>query len=215
MMNRIFSLAVLLLLLIGYSCSSFKKASRVSPIEKELNKVVELMSGTFSSRDQAASDSLFYDINLVMFPIWEKDKEAKWLYVEQAVTQNLMKPYRQRVYRISKTEGGAIESRVYELQTPADYIHGWEKPEMFDGIDSSSLKLREGCAVFLSASAGGCYAGSTNDKDCSSTLRGASYATSIVSVCADEIVSWDQGWDSSDSQVWGAETEGYVFKRLK
>ncbi len=61
----------------------------------------------------------------------------------------------------------------------------------------------------------GCYAGSTNEKDCESSMRGASYATSEVTVCADNVMSWDRGWDAKDEHVWGADKAGYVFDRLK
>ena len=70
------------------------------------------------------------------------------------------------------------------------------------------------CAVFLSAK-DDCYSGSTVDKECKSTLYGASYATSVVEVCADKVSSWDQGWDDSDEQIWGAENGAYIFNRIK
>ncbi|MFK7750665.1 MAG: CpcT/CpeT family chromophore lyase [Kordia sp.] len=62
---------------------------------------------------------------------------------------------------------------------------------------------------------GNYYTGSTNEKECKSTIRGASYATSEVTIKANEIVSWDRGFDSKNEHVWGAEKAGYVFKRLK
>jgi len=52
------------------------------------------------------------------------------------------------------------------------------------------------------------------EDNCKSTLRGATYATSSVSVHADKIMSWDQGYDSSGNQVWGATAGGYVFVKL-
>ena len=55
----------------------------------------------------------------------------------------------------------------------------------------------------------------TIDDDCKSTFREATYATSTVSVCKNEVLSWDQGWNIEKEQVWGAETGGYIFKRIK
>lgn len=180
--------------------------------QKDLSQLFELMIGEFSSADQAKEDSSFYNINLVMYPIWENDTEAKWLYVEQAVTEFIDKPYRQRVYRVSMADENTIESRVYTLNNPEKYIHAWDNPELFGKINPDSLTLRNGCAVFLEKD-GNCFSGSTNEKDCESTLRGATYATSKVRVCDGEVISWDQGWDANDEQVWGAEKEGYIFKR--
>jgi len=214
-MNKIYFLIGLIVLLLSISCKSSQLASTKIIDEKGLTNLMEFMSGEFSSREQAQKDSLFYDINLVMFQIWENDKTAKWLYVEQAVTANLKKPYRQRVYKVSKVENGLFESSVYELPNPSKYIHGWNQPTIFNQINSDSLVLRKGCAVFLEKNKNNCYSGSTKDKECKSTLRGAEYATSEVTICADQISSWDQGWDSKDTQVWGAETRGYIFKRIK
>jgi hypothetical protein len=184
--------------------------------EEEFIELVNLMSGTFSSEEQSLRDSLFYDISLTMFPIWESDKMVKWLYVEQAVTANIDKPYRQRVYKITKSDVGFFESKVYELPNPEKYLHGWEQPRIFNDFSPDALILREGCAVFLKKNnREGCYTGSTREQNCKSTLRGATYATSEVTICADQIVSWDQGWNDQGTQVWGAVTEGYIFKRKK
>ena len=181
---------------------------------KQLDQLQQLMSGSFSSAEQAANDSLFYDISLVMQPIWPEDKAARWLYVEQAVSANKKKPYRQRVYRLSLTSDSQIESRVYELPDPAKFIHAWDRPEAFVELGPDDLKLRTGCAVYLKPQGKNCFAGSTRDKECLSALRGASYATSSVEICPGQIESWDQGWNAEDEQVWGAVTGGYVFKKI-
>ncbi|WP_293087337.1 chromophore lyase CpcT/CpeT [Moorena sp. SIO4A1] len=171
------------------------------------------MSGHFSSKAQSERDSAFFDISLVMYPIWKNSTEAKWMYVEQAASAYKDQPYRQRVYRISMVEAGLMESRVYELDDPSKYIHAWEKPALFEALTSDSLILREGCSVFLKASEN-CFSGSTREKECLSSLRGASYASSIVEICPNKITSWDQGWNSDDEQVWGAVSGPYVFDRL-
>jgi len=214
-MNKLYTLVGLMILFMSTSCKSSQLTSSKTVDDNELNNLIKLMSGEFSSKEQSQRDTLFYDINLVMFQIWENDNEAKWLYVEQAVTANIRKPYRQRVYRVSKVENGLIESRVYELPNPSNYIHAWNQPSVFNQINPDSLIVREGCAVFLERNNDNCFSGSTKNKACKSTFRNAEYATSKVSVCSDQISSWDQGWDGGDTQVWGAETMGYVFKRIK
>lgn len=213
-MNKTYFIIAIAAAIAIASCTNRKLSSSLTDDQKDLAQLYDMMSGHFSSEEQAIEDSSFFNINLVMFPIWEKNKEAKWLYVEQAVTEYIDRPYRQRVYRLSKTADNMMESRVFALNNPAKYIHGWDNPDIFNQITPDSLVLRQGCAVYLKKK-GNCFTGSTNDKDCVSTLRGATYATSIVTVCEDEVVSWDQGWDSSDEQVWGAVKEGYVFKRKK
>ena len=177
----------------------------------DLSTLTDMMTGTFSSQSQAEMDSAFYSINLVMYPIWKTSKKVKWLYVEQAVSSALDKPYRQRVYRLTKGKKGVFESKVYELPNPSAFIQSWKTPRLFETISPDSLVERAGCSVFLRKETGGCYSGSTDGKNCLSSLRGAAYATSKVEVCPGAITSWDQGWDASDKQVWGAEKAGYIF----
>ena len=180
---------------------------------EEITTLKKMMTGEFSSADQAAADSAFFDISLVMYPVWEDDQDAQWLYVEQAVTAMANKPYRQRMYRLAYAEDGSIESRVYELPTPERFIHAWNQPDIFKTLGVDSLVVRQGCSVFLKKDENGCFSGSTPGKECLSSLRGATYATSKVTICPDQIESWDQGWDKNDEQVWGAEIGGYVFKK--
>jgi len=179
----------------------------------ELKALQTMMTGSFNSSEQAASDESYYNISLHMYPIWQS-KKGYWLYVEQAINAMQDRPYRQRVYELTKMENGKFSSKVYTLENPKDFIGKWKTPDYFDQFDTSILKEREGCAVILEKQ-GENYTGSTNEKDCKSTMRGATYATSEVTIKPDVIESWDRGFDADDKHVWGAEKAGYIFKRLK
>jgi len=194
------------------SCDPTRKiANSQTARSAQLEQLLDLMTGTFTSSAQASADSAFFDISLVMWPIWEQDASAKWLYVEQALSARARQPYRQRVYRVQALPDGRFESRVYELPDPAAYVHAWEDPARFSTLREDDLILRAGCAVYLSYQDNGCFTGATKPNTCTSTLYGASYATSEVSICPGQIISWDRGWDASGKQVWGAEKGGYVF----
>jgi hypothetical protein len=52
-------------------------------------------------------------------------------------------------------------------------------------------------------------------KNCPSDRKGATYATSKVTISENLLLSWDQGFNEKDEQVWGAEKGGYYFKKLK
>ena len=190
-------------------------ASQSTKQDKEIGLLTEWMTGEFSSQEQAEQDSAFFSINLAMYPIWQNNKEANWLYVEQAVSSMLDKPYRQRVYRIAYASDGSIESRVYELPDPSRFIQADSQSDLFKGLTPDSLLERSGCSVFLKKADNNCFKGSTKEKACQSTLRGASYATSEVQICPGQIVSWDQGWNDTDEQVWGAVKGGYIFKKIR
>lgn len=200
---------LLFLSIVILSCDASKK---LSSNEAGIMELQNLMTGTFNSAAQAQVDTNYYDITLQMYPIW-KDRPGNWLYVEQSVTSNQAKPYRQRVYKLQKMGKNTYASHVYLLSKPEDYIGKWKTPKAFDALAMSDIELKNGCAVLLKKMPDGTFGGSTGDKTCGSTLRGASYAMSDVTVKKGEIVSWDQGFDADGSQVWGARKGGYVFKQ--
>ena len=79
-------------------------------------------------------------------------------------------------------------------------------------VTVADITERDGCAVHLDWD-GNQFDGGTVGSDCRSTLRGASYATSEVTMDETEIRSWDRGYDDQDTQVWGAEAGPYIFVR--
>ena len=166
---------------------------------------------------QAEADTNFFDIRLEMKPIWTDKVNADaghYIYVEQAAGWALEKPYRQRVYHVTLTDDGVFSSMVYALPDPEAAIGAWKLDKPLTDLSPADLIEREGCAVFLKLQTDGSYKGSTRDKECTSSLRGAVYATSEITITADEVLSWDRGWDSKEEQVWGAEISGYIFQRI-
>lgn len=177
-----------------------------------MDELITLMTGSFTSAQQASNDSNYFDISLQMVPIWENNPDGRWLYVEQAVSSNLRSPYRQRVYHVTQLNDSTFSSAVMELNTPELYVHGWESDSLFHQLTLDSIAAREGCAVILTYHDGK-FSGSTDEDACKSDFRGAAYATSIVHIDSTGIVSWDQGWSAEGEQVWGAENGGYIFLR--
>lgn len=209
-MNRLHLLLVFFALILGSQCTSTKT---VTGFSNELESLSELMQGSFYSTKQAKVDSNYYDISLHMYPIWETEKTAKWLYVEQALTTRQEKPYRQRVYKLEQVNKTTFKSTIYKLPNEKLYIGKWKDKTNFDKLKPADLELRDGCAVLLKKKGKDEYKGATGVGTCKSTLRGADYATSIVEVYRDKIISWDQGFDKEGKQVWGAVKSGYIFER--
>ena len=185
-----------------------------APPDPGLAELSAAMAGSYSSAAQAAADPENYrDIRLVMVPIWTDRADGPWLYVEQAAATALDKPYRQRVYQLVRTGAETIESRVFTLpDPPMQYAGAGKDPARLAGLAPEALVVRKGCAVVLKKS-GAVWTGSTVGKECGSDLRGASYATSEVTIAATELKSWDRGFDAAGKQVWGAEKGPYVFVR--
>ena len=182
--------------------------------ESDLRNLYNMMIGSFSSENQSKVDSNYFDIRLKMVPMWS-ESEYYWLYVEQAMATNENKPYRQRVYRLSKVNDTTIESRVYTIKNGENYFGDWKLENPLANLTIDSLEERKGCSIFLNKINKSEFSGSTNKTDCESSLKGATYATSFVNIYTDMIISWDRGFDKEDNQVWGAINGGYIFDKIE
>jgi hypothetical protein len=186
-----------------------------SPVtDTSLAVLARWMTGSFSSADQSFGDTNYYDIRLHMARIWPERSDGCWLYVEQAMAARMEKPYRQRVYRLSTTPAG-YESAVFLIPDPLRFAGAWKDAEALKHLTPDSLIARAGCSILLERTADGSFAGSTDGHNCPSDLRGAAYATSVVSITDSGMVTWDRGFDGEGKQVWGATTGGYRFKKIQ
>ncbi|MBE2257148.1 MAG: chromophore lyase CpcT/CpeT [Ignavibacteria bacterium] len=182
--------------------------------DQKLEELGKWMDGSFSSQEQSKSDSDFFDIRLQMKRIWADRTDAIWIYVEQATAEAQDKPYRQRIYKVTKVDDNLFQSEVFVMNEPLRFAGAYKDELLLGSLTPDSLINRTGCAVFLSYTEGK-YSGGTESKDCPSDLRGAKYATSDVIITSNSIISWDKGFDENDKQVWGAKKGGYIFKRIE
>ena len=203
-----------LIILITVSSCKNEVKTEVETVKEdtELKELFALMQGSFNSAIQAEVDSSYYNISLHMYPIWE-DK-GNFLYVEQALNRMQDKPYRQRIYEVTRTSDSTFSSAVYKLDVDSLWIGKWKTPKAFDSISLKDIALKEGCEVVLKRVSQNHFMGKTGDDTCVSTMRGASFARSEVEILEDKIISWDRGFDADGNYVWGAEKGGYIFNKL-
>ena len=208
MKTKHLGLVVLLAVMLLSGCQKTKP-------DNDLVRLLDWMQGSFSSQAQSLENKAYFDIRLNMVKIWPQRSDGHWLYVEQAAANYLDKPYRQRIYHVYKhpEKPSHYASAVYEMPDAMSFAGAYANPEAFNAITAEDLIERIGCTVYLDVQADGSFSGSTPGKECLSSLRGASYATSIVRIDDAGIESWDQGFNSEDEQVWGAIEGPYVFMR--
>ena len=180
--------------------------------DEDLDLLAKYMQGTFSSKKQSEVDTTYFHVVLHMQRIWPDRTDGIWLYVEQAMATSPEKPYRQRVYRLRRYEERFFESAVFTLNAPEPVIGAWKDSTVFAALSPSDLPAKRGCEVFLRKTAEG-FTGSTEGMACASDLRGASYASSEVTITPRFVLSWDRGFDNTGKQVWGATEGPYVFMR--
>jgi len=203
-------LSIIILLSFFYNCKNESKSEIKE--DKELKELFALMQGSFNSEIQAQIDSSYYNIALHMYPIWE-DK-GNFLYVEQALNNRQNKPYRQRIYEVTRASDSTFSSAIYALNVDSLWIGKWKNPKAFDAISLNDIALKEGCEVILKRTKPNQFIGKTGDTTCVSTMRGASFARSEVEILEDKIISWDRGFDANGNYVWGAEKAGYIFNKI-
>lgn len=191
----------------------FSSSELSSQSKSELDLLVNWMTGSFNSEEQSRNDSDYYNISLEMHRIWENRNDGYWLYVEQAVATAKDNPYRQRIYHIFE-EDGLFKSVIYSLPDEKKFIGGWEDISVFNTLSPEQLETREGCEVIIKRKDENTFIGSTVEKNCTSNLRDAAYATTEVSITKDTMISWDRGFNDKDEQVWGATKGGYIFKKI-
>lgn len=200
-------LAALMLIAALAGCAS-------TPTSHELSELQSHLSGFFTSRAQAQADKDFFNIELRIVPVWTTRSDGPWLYVEQAAADTPDKPYRQRVYRLEK-KGDQYLSHIYEFKgDPLKQAGQWKQPVPLAALSPADLVLKDGCAVIMSRAANGSYSGATADKACPSVLRGAKYGSSKVTLDAQVLDSWDQGFAEDGRQVWGSTKGAYRFVKV-
>jgi hypothetical protein len=196
--------ALLIALIVGFSFSA-------SAQQGSMEELLDFMTGSFDSRAQSEEDTAYYNIHLEMAQIWEDRNDGPWIYVEQAASWALEKPYRQRIYRLEDVEDGFFKSSIYTFEEPLNFAGKYAEPAAFSSLSPEMLSEREGCFVILQRIAEGQYGGETMRKTCKSELNGATWASSEVMMEAGKLMSWDRGWNDDDEQIWGAEKGPYIF----
>jgi CpeT protein len=204
---------ILLLCTLSFTLPSYAQTLKVKA--KDLKTLQGYMAGEFNNAEQAATDITFFNIYLRMTPIMKDHPDGYWLYVEQATAESQDKPYRQRVYHLIQANDTTLMSKVFEIKNPKQYVGGWKDEKKLAVITVDSLTNREGCDMYISKVDKEIFRATTMGTQCTSVLRGASYATSQVVIYPDRLVSWDRGWDKNDVQVWGSVNGAYAFIKTK
>lgn len=195
-----------------FAACHIQKGSRDTIQDKELVQFSRLLIGNFSSQKQSLSDTSYFNIHLSMCRIWNDRTDGIWLYVEQAVASSLNKPYRQRVYKLTHTGPDEFSSEIFTLKNAKDVIGLAADASKMQLLQFEHIEAKNGCTVILKRN-GSVYTGGTQGTECSSDLRGAAYATTKITLRDGQLISWDQGFDKSGKQVWGAVKGGYIFIR--
>lgn len=204
------SIRDILLAALGLSAFSMLAQSE----KPTLDLLKRFMVGSYSSAAQHVRDTSYLDIELEMRRIWLKEPDGIWLYVEQAAAKKKEKPYRQRIYHLTQQDDSTYISMVCDLDSMHLFTGAYKDIARFNGVKPAEARPLPGCALTLHWRDGH-FIGTTKENECKNAWGKATYATSEVDIGPDGMVSWDRGYDGTNTQVWGAEKGGYEFAKKK
>ncbi len=135
--------------------------------------------------------------------------DSIYLYQEQALSENVAEPYRQRFLHIIPGDNHRIDSRTFKPDVPEEYVGLCDQPAP---VIAASELGESVCTVSLRASALGGFVGSTPAGGCPANVRGAVSITNVVVLHATGMDTWDRGFDAEGNQLWGAESIPYQYR---
>lgn len=178
-----------------------------------LSQLSDWMTGSFSSIEQSNQDTSYLNISLECVRIWPDQSDGIWLYVEQAMSTEKDKPYRQRIYHLTQGEKkNHFSSAVFDIPNKERFVGAHEKLKLFKSLAPEQLTQLEGCTITMVYTEKS-FIGSTAEV-CENSWGGATYVSSEVKITQDQLQSWDRGWDSAGKQVWGAKKGPYQFIKI-
>lgn len=182
--------------------------------QRNVDAVVEYLTRTMDTTAQAERNPRYVGVQMTTCPIQITGlaaEEGVYLYQEQALSDSLASPYRQRFLHIVLNDGATrIESRTFKPSIPENWTGLCQQAEpVVDAIELGNWV----CTIGLRPSSLG-YVGSTPEEGCPVNLRGAVRLTNTIVLHQDGMDTWDRGFDVNGIQVWGARAEPYQYRWL-
>lgn len=199
-------------------CLAFFALLAVRCLGADTNAAAErfssLFAGIYSSAEQSLADKNYHNVSVHCIRIWPQRTDGTWFYVEHALADGLDQPYRQRVHQLVTRDDGTLELRVY---TPDDLIAvtgAWRKTVPLADLAPKHLTYLEGGSILLHEMPDGSFVGATSSEGYANTLRGATHATSELTLSAEKMTFLERGYSATGRQVWGPTNGAYILKRV-
>ncbi len=188
-------------------------------IQHQVEEVAAYLIGRMDTTEQAAA---IPDAPSVRMTTCQVQVEATaetdqpyptiFLYQEQALTNKLNQPYRQRFLKIAPSEDQQqIESRTFKPKQPKKLTGLCDQSQAERVMKTEDLG-QDHCSVFLEPKGSG-YLGKTQPGGCASNYRGAVKITNEITLTETGMNTLDRGFDAEGKQIWGAENRPYQFRR--
>lgn len=178
----------------------------------------EMLSGTFDSSTQAIEDSEYLDVSVLHCKVHVNGlpselREGEFLALRQSVSTST-KPYRVRVLRVFPGDNpNAVRVSSFAPQSGVNLADLCLLPESSRTVEFSQLS-GEKCTTSATRF-GDEFIGGTSEEGCESNRAGAVRMTSVLSLSATKMTTWDRGWSADGKLVWGPEKGPYQFEKVR
>jgi len=186
-------------------------------IEQQVAEVVARLVGSMDTTAQARA---YGELPSVQMTTCELRPDAAmtvahgvWLYQEQALTDRLSDPYRQRFLQVAPSaDGVSVESRSFKPTQPELWIGLCDRP-MTDRIVTTSDFEIVNCSVFLRRM-DTVYIGETQPGGCPTNYQRAVRTTNTIYLWETGMDTSDRGFNAAGNQIWGSTDLPYQYRRL-
>ncbi|PSB23843.1 chromophore lyase CpcT/CpeT [Stenomitos frigidus] len=188
------------------------------PLEQQVEAVATRLEGVMDTAAQASVNPKVSNVRMTScrVPLAEDENALQskmiMLYQEQALADELTKPYRQRFLQLSASPmSQSVRSRAFKPAHPAAWVNFCNKLPADRTVKPEDMGTVV-CNVFLRHS-GDDYVGNTPADGCAANVRGTVRIKNHIVLRQSGMDTWDRGFDAAGRQVWGAKAESYQFRR--
>lgn len=187
-------------------------------LQQQVQDVADYLIGVLDTASQAAQQPNRSAVQMttcavqLRTPLPSEPEGTIYLYQEQALSDRLDQPYRQRFLQLSPSPlSQSVRSLAFRPAEPEQWIGVCDQPADAQVVNAADLG-EPVCSVFLRPWRAG-YLGRTPIDGCPTQFRGAVRITNQIWLHESGMETWDRGFDQSGAQLWGAEDEAYQFRR--
>ncbi len=196
--------------------------SQTTKIDKDVKLLGKWMTGSFDTFRQVDEDeevdAKYRHIRALLHvtPVTIPElRKGLAFYVENQQAEARTRPYRQRVYFLSRMDG-RLTLKIFRIAKPEDLVNAHRNPAVLKALTFDRLTPEDGCDLTYERSGRDLFKGKTaGGRACRSSLRGATYTYSESEIGPSRWVNLDQGFDDAGEHKWGPPPGviGHIFLR--
>ena len=193
-----------------------REVSRPTPQgQAAMSLLVRFLTGTWETIPQPENMGASTPQKLWHAPFWldRVDHGERWVYAEYALPGAEDRPFRQRIYRFTESDG-VITAAVFELPGPATrFVREWAKPQPFAAFKPADLEEQRGCRIRYLQQMDVIFNGGTAETTCPSGDPGAHHQRMEFFLTSSTLRTFESPRDAAD-KVLGRPSGPSEFRKI-